>query len=190
MGKWRIGSVAVLLVMLALGCAAHATRDYYVRQDVDLSYIKRVAVLPFENLSADKAAGERMREMMAAELLASGALDVASLGATTVAFDRLRLDSVAQLKPEDVKSICQATGAQAVIYGTLSRYEEVKAGSFSVPEVACTFYLTDDSGLTIWTDNVVMSGGSFWSNYLGGRGESVTEVSLRAIRGAIGTLHH
>jgi TolB-like protein len=190
MAHWRLIMVALLLAGLAAACAPHGARDYYVREDVDFSYVKRVAVLPFENLSVDKTAGEKVRRMFACELLASGLVDVASLGETTAAFERLRLDSPGELKPEDAKAICQAVGAQAVISGTVSRHEEVKAGSLSVPEVAVTFSMVDETGTTIWSSNVVKSGGGFWSYYLGGRGESVTEVSLQAIRSAIGTLRH
>ncbi len=181
---------ALLLSGIMAACASNAVRNCYVRENYDLSYIKRVAVLPFGNLSNDKAAGERLRNMFACELLASGLVDVASSGETSAAFDKLRMDSPAMMKAEDFKSTCQAVGAQAVIYGTVSHLEEVKAGQLSVPEVAVTFTMVDDSGVTIWTSNTVTSGGGFWSNYLGGRGESVTEVSLRAIRNAIKTLHH
>ncbi len=181
----------VLLVAGALSaCGGRATHNYFVRKDVDFSYIKRVAVLPFENLSNDQSAGERLRRMFACELLASGLVDVAPLGETSVAFDKLRLTSPALLKGEDVKGLCKAAGVQAVVYGTVAHTEEVKVGTLSVPEVALTFNMLDESGTVIWSSNVVLSGGSFWSNYLGGRGESVTEVSLRAIRDAIRTLRH
>jgi hypothetical protein len=195
MGQWRsILSTALLaallLTALLAGCAHQGGGDYFVRQDVDFSYIKRVAVLPFENLSADKSAGEKLRKMMACELLASGLVDVAPLGDTTAAFDRQKLDSAALLKADDAKAIAKAVGAQAILYGTLSRYEEVKAGTLSVPEVAVTFNMVDESGTVIWSKNVITSGGGFWAYYLGGRGESVTEVSLRAIQSAIGTLRH
>lgn len=182
---------AACLVALSLAaCAPRAAHDAYVRQEVDFSFIKRVAVLPFENLSADKAAGEKVRKMMMSELLASGLVDVAGPGETTAAYERQRLESAANLKPEDAKALCQALGVQALIYGTIARHEEVKAGSLTVPEVAVTFNMVDDTGTILWSSNVVTSGGGFVSNYLGGRGESVTEVSLRAIRTAIGSLRH
>jgi len=182
--------VLTLALLVLAACAAPGQQHYYVRKEVDFSYIKRVAVLPFENLSADKTAGEKVRKMMACEMLASGLVDVAPLGETTAAFERLRLESPGALKAEDAKALCQALGVQSLVYGTIAHHEEVKAGALSVPEVAITFNMMDESGTTIWSDNVVVSGGSFWSNYLGGKGESVTEVSLRAIRTALGTLRH
>jgi TolB-like protein len=179
-----------LVLGLAAGCAPRAAQDAYVRRDVDFSYVKRVALLPFENLSADKTAGEKVRKMMACELLASGLVDIAGLGETSAAYERLRLESAFALKAEDAKTLCQALGVQALLFGTIARHEEVKAGSLTVPEVAITFNMIDESGTTLWSSNVVTSGGGFFSNYLGGRGESVTEVSLRAIRNAIRTLRH
>ncbi|MFH0808920.1 MAG: hypothetical protein V2A77_00385 [Pseudomonadota bacterium] len=186
-------TVALLLAVTVAGCLPGARHEYYVRPEADFSFIKRVAILPFENLTQNKDDGERLRKMFACELLASGLVDVASLGETTAACTKAGLESGAAVKPSDAKSLCGGLAVQALLYGTVSALGESRSSgpaSSSGAEVAVTFVMVDEAGATMWSSNIVTSGGGFWTYYMGGRGESVHETSLRAIRRAIRTLHH
>ena len=53
-------------------CGVKSTPSYYINQDTDFSFIKTVAVLPLDNLTNDRFAGESVRQVVISELLASG----------------------------------------------------------------------------------------------------------------------
>ena len=62
---------ALCLLMLAFLACAHPPR-IYIRPQTDLSEIKRIAVLPFDNLSGEQDAGEKITEIFTVELLRMG----------------------------------------------------------------------------------------------------------------------
>src|SRR3990170_3215507 len=47
-------------LFFVIGCES-TSKHYYVRQQIDYSSIKRAAVLPFEPLTSDEYAGEKIR---------------------------------------------------------------------------------------------------------------------------------
>ena len=54
------------------GCAGRMPTTKFTNPRFDFSFIERVAVLPFENLSADRQAAWRATRLMSTEMLASG----------------------------------------------------------------------------------------------------------------------
>ena len=52
----------------------------FLHENADLSTVRRVAVLPFENLTTDRFASERVRQIFVVELLSQGAFDVVETG--------------------------------------------------------------------------------------------------------------
>ena len=55
----------------------------YVHPSADLTYIKTVAVVPFENLTQERGAGEKVVNVVAAEVLRRGVFDVVEFGEVT-----------------------------------------------------------------------------------------------------------
>ena len=61
------GALIAVIVMLS-GCAGSAPR-LYVNPEADMAYYKRVAVLPFQNLTPERFAGERLTRSFITELI-------------------------------------------------------------------------------------------------------------------------
>ena len=70
----RSRSRLLFLALLALAACGGPRR--YVHPGLDPATMKRVAVLPFENLSTDRVVGEKALRLLVLELLASGVYEV------------------------------------------------------------------------------------------------------------------
>ena len=123
----RQPSRAVLLLLAGqlclAGCAGRIPATEFTNPRFDFSYVERVAVLPFENLSNDRQAGMRATRLMITELLASGAVDVVEPGEVETALAKLQVGlpgRSAQPSTEQILSLGRTLRVQAVIVGTVT----------------------------------------------------------------------
>lgn len=188
LSKYGVVLLGISLVMLTiLGCST--TPSFYIRQDIDFSYIKKVAVLPLENLTSDRFAGENVSQLVINELLASGLCDVVVPGEALSMLDTLRLKSTQTLKEEHIKAIGNTLGVQAVIFGSVEKFGEVRMGNISAPEVTITLIMAEtDGGSIIWSVTCTRGGASFWDRHFGTRADTLSETSIKVVREAVQTL--
>jgi TolB-like protein len=183
-------SVIFLLCILFLteGCRS-ADTSYHIRQDVDFSTIKRVAVVPFENLSSEKSADEIVKNIVINELLVSGLVDVVVPGDVTAALSKLDIKSGSSLSAEQIKALGRELKVQAVFLGSVLKYGETRDGNISAPEVSITFIMAEIyAGNVIWSVTKTRGGAGFMARHFGARSETLTETALSVVREAIQTL--
>jgi TolB-like protein len=180
----------LFVLIIGSGCARVGTPSSYIRPDYDFSYIKRVAVLPLDNITNEKFAGEAVRQVVISELLATGLVDVAVPGEAVAATDKLGIKSISSLNADQIKAIGNALKVQAVIFGSVEKYGEVRIGNISAPEVTITLIMADtSSGSIIWSVTKTGGGASFMARHFGARSETMSETVLRVVREAIQTLY-
>jgi TolB-like protein len=180
----------LLAVSMSFGCAGRGTPSFYIRQDYDFSYIKRVAVLPLDNLTNEKFAGEAVRQVVICELLTTGLVDVIVPGDADAAIDKLGLRSFKLPNEEQIKTIGNALKVQAVVFGSVEKFGEVRIGNISAPEVTITLMMADaSSGSIIWSVTKTGGGASFMARHFGAKSETMSEAVLRVVREAIWTLY-
>lgn len=171
------------------GCGK-GTPSFYISQDIDFSFIKKVAVLPFDNLTADKFAGEVVRHVVISELLTSGLVEVVVPGDAISAIQNLKIKPGTPLNAQEIRSIGKELKVQAVIIGAVEKYGEIRYGSVSAPEVTITLIMADtSSGSVIWSVTKTRGGASFWARHFGSRAETMSETVLKVVREAIQTLY-
>mgnify|MGYP001107989300 CR=1 FL=1 len=177
-------------VTVCFSCAGRETAPFYIRQDYDFSYIKKVAVLPLDNLTNEKFAAEAVRQVVICELLATGLVDVVVPGEADAAIDRLGLRSIKTLNAEQIKAIGNALKIQAVVLGSVEKFGEVRIGNISAPEVTITLIMADaSSGSIVWSVTKTGGGASFMARHFGAKSETMSEAVLRVVREAIQTLY-
>lgn len=177
----------ILLALVIGGCASGPI--HHVRSDVDFSFIRRVAVVPFQNLSADRFATQRMNTVFVSELQQYGGLEVVDPGETMQAYLSQRLTPDLPLTPTQVVALGQALEVDAIFTGTVEDYGLERLGGNQTYAVTAAFGLAEtQSGASIWTAQIRTDGSSFWQKLFGGQPTSLYEVSRRAVRGALGTL--
>ena len=181
----------ILLLGFGIGCGGRGTTpSFYIRPDYDFSYIKKVAVLPLDNLTNEKFAGEAVRQVVICELLATGLVDVVVPGEADTTIEKLGLRSTKSLNAEQIKTISNSLKVQAVILGSVGKFGEVRIGNISAPEVTITLMMADaTSGSIVWSITKTGGGASFTARHFGTKSETMSEAVLRVVREAIQTLY-
>jgi len=178
------------IFLLIYGCGGRGNPDFYINQDIDFSYIKRVAVLPLDNLTNDRFAADAVRHVVISELLATGLVEVSCPGDAVAALDSMKIKNVQSLNAEQIKAIGKTLNVQAVILGAVNKYGEVREGNVSAPEVTITLMMADTgSGSIIWSVTRTRGGAGFMVKHFGAKAETLSETVLHVVRDAVHTLY-
>jgi curli biogenesis system outer membrane secretion channel CsgG len=180
---------AVLLTLaVPMGCARP---QHFVHATYDFSVVKKVAVLPLENLTQDQLAGERVRKALVAELLAAGVLEVIEPGQVNRALNQANIQSVTSIGAEDFKKLGASLGAQAFFLGSLDVYDRISVGGGSFPEVTISLRAVDAStGTIVWSATHSGGGVGIVGRLFGFGGDTMSEATQKTIRAALATLFH
>ncbi len=182
--------IALCSLLFLYACAGGGTPSFYIRQDYDFSYIKKVAVLPLDNLTNEKFAADAVRQVVICELLSTGLMDVAVPGEAEAAVDKLGVRSVRALNAEQIKTMGSALKVQAVIFGAVDKFGEARFGNISAPEVTITLMMADTtSGSIVWSVTKTGGGASFAARHFGARSDTMSEAVIKVVREAIETLY-
>ena len=183
----RLSGLLLLAAALAAGCATSKTTKY-IHPNMDLGALKRVAVLPFENVTPDRAASDKVQKIFLTELLALEAFDVVEPGQVNKLMKAERIETVDSLGPADFKRIGEALKAQGVFLGTVVDYSELRS-STPAPEVTIQLRLVEtQTGVTVWSASRTRSGATASARLFGVGGQSLTEAARQLIREELSTL--
>ena len=184
-----LGLAAVLGILALSACASQVPGTVYYHPNADFSTYGRIAVLPLENLAVDRAAGERVRDVLVAELAAQGVFEVVDVGEVNrVLREQGFLDSSA-IGPEGIRGLGEELGTQALVLGTVIEYRERRSGAVAAPEVALSVRLLDvESGIVVWSVSDARTGARL-STRLFGLGEmSLNQATREIVRRMIDTI--
>ena len=177
----------VLVALLASGCGSGPV--HHVRSDVDFSFIRTAAVVPFRNLSSDRAGDLRMYSVFMAELLQYEGLQIVDPGEVLKAYGELRLAPDRDLSPEQIVGLGERLGVDAVFFGSVEEFGLERLGGNQNYMVTAVFGMAEThTGAVIWNVQVHTDGSSFWQKLFGGQPTSLYDVSRQAVREALDTL--
>jgi len=178
-------AIAALGIMLLCGCA----QKYFVRESADITNVKKIAVLPFENFTRDDFAGEKIRRIVITELLTRGR-DVIEPGEVTKLLRELNIMSLRSIKTEEIKKVGETLGVDAVMSGSVEAFGISKGINVSYPEVTINLMLLETvSGNIIWSVRSTTGGASFWTRHFGAEGIPLSEAARRTVKDAIDTMY-
>jgi TolB-like protein len=181
-------ALAPMCLLLLTSCATGGTTQY-VHPNVDLAAVKTVAVLPFENLSQERTAGDKVHKVFVTELLATGAFEVVEPGQVLKTLRAERSESTEALGPAELKRVGQALKADGLFMGSVVDFADNRSGSTPAPEVTIQLRLVEvESGVTVWSTSRTKSGASMSARLFGVGGESLTEAARRVLRAELSTL--
>ena len=176
------------LVILA-GCGGRVVK--YINPNANFSYIKDVAVLPFNNLGGDKNAGEKVRGALVVDLMSREVFNVIEQGEVSKVLDVVLRSAGGEagmaLQPdkEMLKVIGERMGVQAVIIGSVDDY----SSSGGAPLVSISLRMLDtSSGVVLWQVKSTASGKSILKSMLGVGSSDMVHLSRKAITKALNTL--
>lgn len=185
--QWRAAILALALALAAGGCGPGASQ--FIRDDVDFSFIRRVAIYPFYNLSQDVFGAQRVQSVFMTELLERNEVEVIDRGELLAAVTEFKLHPDAILSPEQVQALGKRLGADAIFFGTVEEYGAERGGSTPTQVVTATYQLCESqAGRVVWSSQVRTDGASLSRKLFGGGSASSFAVARENVRAALGTL--
>jgi len=187
--KKYILPLVILALFIISGCRSAGAPTYHINEDIDFSFYKRVAVMPLNNLTSEKYAGEIVRQVVISEILASGLIDVVVPGEVMTAVNDLGIKDVASLNASQIQSLGSALGVEALVIGSVEEYGMVKSGNTTAPQVTITLMMADSgTGTIVWSITKSRGGASFMARHFGARHATISETVLKLVRESINTL--
>jgi TolB-like protein len=179
----------LLASALALSaCASGMAPTHFTNPSFDFGFVERVAVVPFENLTNDAAAGARVTRLVITELLASGAVDVVEPGEVQAALDRMG-SRITTPSTEQVVSLGETLGVQAVVIGSVTQSETLRSGSVEMPVVTLDVHMLEtETGEAVWAATHTERASGLSAKLLGTAGEPISETTRRCVREVLRTL--
>jgi len=183
-------STFMLFVLLGIaGCGSKGTSDSFIREDVDLGYIQRVAVLPLENHSDDKYAAKRVRNVINTQILAMGLFDTAEQGLVDSVLLREAIEQNAPIDQLTLKRLGQRLKVQAFVMGAVDQSGDVRRGANTFPEIAITLRLLEaESGKILWQASGYRNGESLSRRLFGMAARDSYQVALSLARDLLSSL--
>ncbi len=177
----RLATLLVPGLLLTGGCASVGTTRF-VNPNFDFAYVRKVAVLPFENLANEPQAGARATRLFITELLATGSVEVVEPGEVRAALARVPGAGATPSTPQLV-ALGKELGVQAIVMGSVNQSEEVRTGTVSIPVVTLDVHMVEvETGSTVWAATRTEKGAGFGAKFLGTGGEPISETTRRCVR--------
>ena len=170
------------ILLLLAGCTASPTVPDYTNPQMDFSAVRSVAVLPFQNLTDDEQAGERVRDAFMGMLLATEVIYVLPPGEVMRGVSRAGLRTPQTPTVEEIIKLKGILEVDAVITGTLREYGKVRSGSAEANMVSLSLQMIEtQSGTTVWSASSTKGGITMGDRMIGGGGRPMNDVTIQVI---------
>lgn len=187
--RWFNRSLVIIsLTILLFDCAG--SPRLIVRQNVgDVSELREVAVFPFENLTKDRYAAERVRRVVIAEFLSRG-IDVVEPGEVTRLLREKNIFSLTYISTEQLQEIAEELEVDGLILGSVGAYGISKGISVSYPEVTVHLMWFDPfEGKVVWSVWGTEGGPDFWTRHFGAEPPTIHETLRSVVKKMVDTLY-
>ncbi len=182
-----MGAAVLSLLLLFGGCASLKGRsDQYRDPNMDFGSIRSIAVLPFNNLSHDVGAAERVRDVLSNMLLATGGVYVVPSGEVTRGIMRVGILTPASPSIEEIKKLAGVIQVNAVITGTVKEYGEVRSGNSTSNVISLSLQMIEtETGRIVWSASATEGGVTTADRLFGGGGQPSNDTTEKAINDLI-----
>ena len=147
----RYGWVVALAALLASGCAT--TGRLYVNPEADQGFYRKVAVLPFSNVSGNALAAPRVTRAFVTELIIADLYQIVEpeLMQEPLSVSGVEPDGQGRYPSAKVKEVATRLEAQGVIEGAVTEYEMQRRGDDDTPVLGFDVQLLDvATGNVVW----------------------------------------
>jgi TolB-like protein len=187
MAPGPLPAAAAAILLLASGCPRRLTT--FVHPQADFSLIRRVAVLPLENLTQEPTAAEKVRQLLIIQLLSSGSVEVVDVGEVARGLRAANVSNPASPGTEDLRRLGKELGVEAVLGGSVQEFAQGRAAGAPATSVALVFRMMEtETGQVIWSSSVSKSGVGAMARLFGVGGDSATERARKLIEKALDSL--
>ncbi len=174
--------LALAICLLSIGGCAVNSANTYKNSLMNFGAVQSVAVLPFQNLTADDDAAERVRDTFMGMLLATEAMYVLPPGEVERGIERSGVRTPSTPAADKVKSIGEILKVDAVITGVLREYGQVRSGQTQANLISLSLQMMEvETGTIVWSAASTKGGIDMADRMLGGGGEPMNDVTKEAI---------
>lgn len=172
-------AVISLSLILFAGCA---TDDTFLDPTMDFGSLQTIAVLPFRNLTNVEHATERVRDAFTGMLLATEAVYILPPGEVARGIGLVGRFSSDGPTIEQIKKLADVLEIDAVITGVVTEYGLVRSGATSANVISVSLQMIErSSGVVVWSASTTKGGITVWDRLVGGGGEPMTKVTVKAV---------
>ena len=178
------GKLALFAVIISsLSCAAAKPIDVYFNPNMDFGAVKTAAIMPFDNLTREQMAAERVRDVFTNFLLSEGDVYVVPQGEVKRGVLLLGIANPVTPSLEEAVKLAALLKADVVITGVVREYGEIRSGTTSSNIVSISLQMIEgQSGTVIWTASSTKGGISIWDRLFGGGGRPMNDVTEEAVK--------
>jgi len=163
--------------------------SYYFDSTMDFAAVKRVAIMPFSNLSTDKMAAHRVRDVLVNRLMASGAVYVLPSGETARGIDRVAMINPSAPSNDEIAKFGALIDVDAVITGAVREYGEVRSGGAYGNVISFSLQMIEiQKQKIIWTASTTKGGINIWDRLFGGGGRPMNDITEKAVNDVVAKL--
>jgi len=174
------------LVFFLNACASIGKGDTFRDPNMDFGSIKTIAILPLSNLTRDTLAADRVRDVLANNIFATGGVYVIPPGEVARGIARGGIAIPSSPSNEEVKRLGGILSVNAVITGVVKEYGDVRSGSVSANVISLSLQMTEtETSRVIWSASTTRGGVSGWDRLFGGGGKPMDDVTEQAINDLI-----
>lgn len=183
---WKKSFFGLCLTCCALlfigGCATTPSPPDYTNQTMDFGAVRSVAVLPFQNLTSDDQAGERVRDAFMGMLLSTEAIYVLPPGEVSRGINRASMRTPQTPTVEEIIKLKGLLDVDAVLTGVLREYGSVRSGSAEANLVSLSLQMIEtQTGTIVWSASSTKGGISLPDRLLGSGGRPMNDVTLQVV---------
>lgn len=172
----------VLFTLIFLVSCTTPPMLVYHDPNMDFLAIKTIAVMPFENLSDEKTAADRVRDVLVNMLLATGEVYALPPGEVSRGATRAGISTPASPSIEEIIKFAAITKVNAVITGVIREYGTVRSGTSTANIISFSLQMIEgQSGRIIWTASTSKGGIGMKDRLLGGGGQPMNDITEEAV---------
>lgn len=179
---FNLGLTLFLTPLLIAGCAVLS------RDALSPHASKKVAILPFYNISGYRDAGKVVANIFVTEMFKTDRFNVEETGNIVQFMIQERMDTIGEIEIESLKILGKRLGVDAIMTGTVEEFAEA-GGAYSVPTVAITARMIDsNTGKLIWSGQNKRKGDDYIIVLDLGEVRSLTALTQKVVREMIDTI--
>jgi TolB-like protein len=163
-------------------CKPRLTSDVYLDPNMDLHAIRTVAVMPFENLTREQMAADRVRDVVINMLLSTGEIYVVPPGEVMRGILFAGIPRPSDPSKDEAIKLAGFIKVDGIITGVVREYGEVRSGNTASNLVSISLQMIEgQSGKVVWTATSTKGGVTLEDRLFGGGGRPMNDVTEEAV---------
>ncbi len=174
------------VILLLAGCAVQKTGLTPSKEGIRA---KRIAVLPFNNISGKRDAGEIVTNIFMTEIFRSGKFQVEEPGNIIHFIIQEKVSTIGEMDIEKLQLLGRRLNVDAVIVGTVEEFDDGRSMSYPVPVVSVSARMVDPNGGTIiWSAQNKKKGDDYIIVFDFGQVRSISTLTKKVVNEMIETI--